>query len=290
MKNQWNGKTIGPLLGYRFFIICIKILGLRTAYFFAYWVSLYFFLAKKKFRNSLAEFYMVGFNMNKTEALKQCFYTFKNFAIVLIDRIAIKTNLYKKYSYSFENEKALTDMLNLKKGGFLISAHVGNWETAGDLLGARITSKINLLILDNEVEKIKIFISKNTRKNKFNIIPIKNDMSHLIQIHNALKNNEIIALHADRIMNKQKDISLPFLNGVAKFPLGPFQMAKKFNAPVSFVFAVKNEKYHYKMFASDLFKDNYTVESLMKSYVNQLETIVKKFPNQWFNFYRFYAC
>ena len=289
MEKKWDGKTKGSLLGYKFFVFCIRFLGVRFSYFFCIWVSAYFVLFARKQRNALVGFYQKGFDFSKSKAYQLAAKNFYTFGQVLIDRIALKTKRKKIFTHSFSNEKVLREMNAMGKGGFLFSGHVGNWENAGNLIGERITSKINILMLDAEVEKIKSFLNQNTEEAKYNLIPIKNDMSHLILIHQALKKNELIALHADRTMEGQKVFSFPFLNGVANFPSGPFIMAYKFKVPITFVFAVKTTSTNYALSATDLILEANSPEEIAQKYVNRLEELVKNNPTQWFNFFEFYA-
>jgi len=143
-------------------------------------------------------------------------------------------------------------------------------------------------MLDEEVEKIKQFIDTKTGGSHFNIIPIKDDLSHVIKVHKALKRNEFIAIHADRYMQGAKFIELDFLGKKAKFPLGPFIIASKFKCPVTFVFAVKDEKYHYSLSSTKPITENSTPKEIAEKFVEELEKRVTLHPEQWFNYYNFF--
>lgn len=289
MEKKWNGQSKGTLLGYKFFVYSIRFLGIRFSYAFCRLVTFYYVFFAGKNRKALIHFYKTGFGFTSLKSFMYTTHTFFKFGQVLIDRIALKTPLKKHYSFTFENEAVLKEIHSLGKGGFLFSGHIGNWENTGSFIGERITSTINILMLDAEVEKIKGFLTKQTEAVKFNLIPLKDDMSHLILIHQALKRNEMIALHADRISDGQKKISLPFLNGIAEFPLGPFYMAHKFNVPLTFVFALKGNGLHYDLSATNYLINAASPEELAQKYVEELELKVKKAPNQWFNFYKYYV-
>lgn len=289
MEKKWDGKTQGSLWGYRFFLLCIRIFGIWVSYFVCLFVATYFVLFAKKQRNALIHFYQKGFRFRKWKAIWFATQNFNQFGRILIDRLALKTVKRKFYTQHFENENALLEMNEAGKGGFLFSGHVGNWENAGNLIGERITSKINILMLDEEVEKIKNFISNSTEESKFKLIPLKDDMSHLILIHQAFKRNELIALHADRTLPNQKVFRFDFLNGKADFPAGPFIMAHKFKVPITFVFAVKGKGTQYNLCATDLIYNSDSPESIAQEYVNKLEQMVMKNPTQWFNFYDYYV-
>ena len=292
MKNDWNGKSKGKPWGYRFFIKIIHIFGVHFAYFFAIWVSLFYVIFAHKERKGLMQFFRVGMGYSGLQSLFATIRTFYNFATVIIDRFALRSSRKKEFKHTFKNMENLIQMDQDGKGGFLISGHVGNWENAADMLEDQIQHKTNVLMLDAEVQKIKEVIEENTENNKFDIIPIKDDLSHVIAIHQALKRGELIALHADRVMNSDKVFEIPFLKGKALFPSGPFIMAFKFKAPVTFVYASKgkNKTYHLSCTTPIIGGvDVQTPEELAHLYVKRLEEEVLANPTQWFNFYKYFV-
>tara|TARA_B110000285_G_scaffold234894_1_gene313557 strand:+ start:250 stop:1122 length:873 start_codon:yes stop_codon:yes gene_type:complete len=289
MEKKWNGKTKGSLWGYKFFVFLIRFFGLSVSYFFCYFVSFYFILFAKQQREGLLQFYTVGLGYSRKEAKKLAFNNFYNFGQTLIDRIAMLTNKRKSFTHTFNNEKVLREMNDNNEGGILISGHVGNWENAGNLIRERITSTINIVMLDAEKEKIKVFLENKTGGQKYNLIPIKDDLSHLILMHRALKRNEFIAIHADRVSEVGKNIELKFLKSKTEFPLGPFILAHKFKAPITFVYAAKASKFHYELYATDPLTVTNSPEEVAQKYVTHLESMVYKYPTQWFNFYNYYA-
>ncbi len=288
MSEKWDGKTKGSLLGYKFFIFCIKTLGVKVSYFFCFWVASYFVLFAKKQRNGLMKFYQVGLSVPKWKAFIMSYIGFFKFGQTLIDRIALSSGNTKTFTFDFNNEEALVKMMKENKGGILISGHLGNWENAGNLLRERITPTINVLMLDAEVEKIKSYLQVQTGGPKFNIIPIKDDFSHLILMHQALKRKEFIAIHGDRVNGLSKNFEFKFLNGKAKFPAGPFILAHKFKVPITFVFAVKKSSTHYGLSATNPIYSSESEEEIAQKYVSCLEQKVKESPTQWFNFYDYY--
>lgn len=284
---EWDGKTKGSLFGYRFFVACIRVAGVRPAYFFARFISFWYYLFAARSRRALKQFYKEGMQLSSFRAFTLSLSTFFRFAQTLIDRVAFTTYRRKFYTYDFDNEIVLRQMVEQNTGGILLSAHLGNWENAGRLIYERITTKINVVMLDEEVGKVKAFLESQDNAGKFAVIAVKDDMSHLIKMHAALRNNEFVAIHADRVMDG-KVIELPFLSKRAKFPAGPFVLARMFKAPVTFVYAVKSSARHYQLSATDPVVAS-TETELAESYAAYLEQMVKRWPDQWFNFYN-YLC
>jgi predicted LPLAT superfamily acyltransferase len=102
-------------------------------------------------------------------------------------------------------------------------------------------------------------------------------------------------LHADRFLEGNKTISQHFLGANAEFPLGPFLLSASFRVPVSVVFSFKESVRHYHFYGSELItrqaqesKDEF-IDRLFLTFVNQLEQKVKMYPEQWFNYFNFWA-
>ena len=81
------------------------------------------------------------------------------------------------------------------------------------------------------------------------------------------------------------------------FPTGPFYLAMKYGVPVSFVFAMKEKSRHYHFFATSphvyaqqnsLPKRNEVLTAMVKAYLTEVETKIRRFPYQWFNYYDFW--
>ena len=287
-EKKWDGKTKGSLWGYRFFIFLIHYLGLNIAYFFCFWISLWYLFFNSKARKGVMQFYQKGLGYSSWSAFWNARKNFYQFGTTLIDRVAFKTKHKTKFNYHFNLEEILIEMAKSGKGGFLFSAHLGNWENAGNLIKERITSKINVVMLDEEVQKIKNYLQKEVGESDYQLIAIKDDFSHLIAIHAALQRNELVAMHADRLFEGAKKVKLPFMKSFAEFPLGPFTMAIKFKAPVTFVYAIKSASYTYQLSATPVMHFD-SVADLAQAYAKELEKMATSNPNQWFNFYPYFV-
>jgi predicted LPLAT superfamily acyltransferase len=113
-------------------------------------------------------------------------------------------------------------------------------------------------------------------------------------ISEALARNELICLHADRFLAGNKTVVKQFLGADAEFPAGPFLLAAGFNVPVSIVFAFKESATHYHFYGSALMqrggtenKNEFTTR-LTETFIAQLEQKLAMYPEQWFNYYKFW--
>ncbi|MFT3932041.1 MAG: lipid A biosynthesis acyltransferase [Chitinophagaceae bacterium] len=210
----------------------------------------------------------------------------------IIDKIVVMSGIKNKFTWNFDGEEHLRAITALQKGGLLISAHLGNWDIAGHLL-KRLETKINVVMYDGEHQKIKNYLEGVTGKRNMQVIVIKEDLSHIYAISEALKNNELVCIHADRFVEGNKTITCNFLGEPAKFPAGPFVLAATFKVPLSFVFAFKETDLHYHLYASTIkqyggMKRDEMMQQVLQDFVAEMEEKAKMYPEQWFNYYNFW--
>jgi len=294
---DWNGKTRGGVSGYAIFVFLVSFLPLKAVYWVLHFVVLYFFFFSPEAFKSIFGFF---YTRKKFGRLKSLRYVWRNYHMLgqsLIDKISLYSGCGHKFTFDFDGEEYLQEIARGGKGGFLVSAHVGNWDVAGGMFD-RIDSKIHIVMLDAEHRRIKDYLAGVLKNQKFNIIPIKDDFSHLVKIKEALQNNELICIHGDRFVPGAKTVRKMFLGDEASFPAGPFILPVKFNVPVTFVFAMKERSDHYHFFASKpvLFNLPLTAQErknrsglLLDQYISELEMMLDKYPEQWFNYYDFWS-
>ncbi|MGE0088695.1 MAG: hypothetical protein AB7S50_04375 [Bacteroidales bacterium] len=293
---SWKGQSRGTVLGYKIFVFTLKHLGLSFAYFILIFVAFYFFLFSSA---STKEIYFYFRKIHKFSVLKSIFGVYRNyytFGQVLLDKFAILGGLKGKFTYNFDGEHHLQQMANEKTGGIIVTAHMGSFETAGQLL-ERINSRINLIMLDAEHKQIKQYVSDVLSNKGINLIAIQDDMSHVVPISTALINKELIAIAGDRFMNDNKAFKVDFMGKKAFFSSGPFYLAARFGVPVTYAFAMKESKTHYHFFASAPIyitkttkkeEQDKVLQQYVEQYAKEFEKMVRKYPYQWFNYYPFW--
>ena len=288
----WQGKSKGTPLGYRIFVWILKNFGVLPAYFLLRFVVLYYFLFSFKSSRQIYSLYHHKLGYSRFSSVIKIYKNYYLLGQGIIDKIVIMSGIKNKFSFDFDGVENLRKIVALKKGGILLSAHIGNWDVAGHFF-THLETPVNIVLYDGEHEQIKKYLEGVTGKRRVNIIVIKNDLSHIYAISEAFDRNELICMHADRFIEGNKTLSADFLGDKARFPMGPFLLAFKFKVPVSFVFALKESKLHYHFFASQI-KD-YTkspkegvMQEMLNDFSKELEKKLKHYPEQWFNYYNFW--
>jgi predicted LPLAT superfamily acyltransferase len=287
----WEGRSRGTSLGYKIFIGLLRRGGLRAAYTLLHPVGLYYRLFVPAATGPLRYLYekRMGFSAKEASGLiKRNIYFFGQ---TLIDKVAVLTGSASKLGFTHEGIEHLEALAGSGEGGLVVSAHLGNWEIAGHML-KRVGATINVLMYDGEAEQLKALMSEYEQKRSFNIIYVREDLSHVYEMSAALRRGELICLHADRFRPGNRTMVHAFLNEEAHFPAGPFLLASKLRAPVCFVFAFKetNFHYHYKAWPAASYEGRGSsgAERMLDDFVALLESQLKLYPDQWFNYYDFW--
>lgn len=289
MATQWEGKSRGTVLGYKIFVFSMKKLGLGAAYFILYFVATYFVFFAKDNTKAIYYYFNKRLGFSKLKSIKSIFKSYYVFGQTIIDKVAISSGLRNKFTYEFDGIELIKEVLAEKKGGILISAHVGNFEIAEHFLGELTEGmSINLLTTELEHTAIKDYLESVTKKSNINFIFIKDDLSHIFEINAALAQNQLVCITGDRYVEGAKYLEAEFLGENAKFPQGPFLLASRLKVPVLFVYVMKETNKHYHLYARKS-QAKYKEESvLLKDYTESLQWMLKKYPLQWFNYFNFW--
>jgi len=289
--SRWEGKSKGSSAGYRIFVLLIKTTGLKGAYLLLRFVSLYYLFFSPSTSRHILSFYRNIFNFSRTKAWAGLYKNYFNLGQTLIDKVAIMSGVRTSFSFDFEGEEHLRSMIGGKKGGLLLSGHLGNWEAAGHLL-QRLNTRIHIVMFDGEDAQIKEFLESVTGPKNFNVILVKNDLSHIYQINDALSKNEVVCMHADRFLPGNKTLTAEFFCKPARFPEGPFILALKLKAPVVFVYAFKEGATHYHLYSTPIMqfdsRKGDTLQGILNAYAGSMESMTRRYPYQWFNYYNFW--
>ncbi len=289
MAAEWEGKSRGTVLGYRIYIFFIKHLGLNASYFLLHFVVLYFCFFSPKSTQAIYRYLKNRLGYSSLKSFFNVYGSYYRFGQTLIDKTAISAGFKDRFTYEFDGIENIEKLLAQKRGGILLSAHVGNFEVAEFFLeDLNAVNNISLVTWDQEHQKIKEYMASVTSKSNVKFILINDDMSHIFEIHKALSNGELVCFTGDRYIEGTKFLEETFLGTTAQFPLGPYLLASKLKVPVLFVYVMKESKKHYHLYARSIEVKRGDAQGILKAFTQNLEWILNKYPLQWFNYFDFW--
>ncbi len=294
-QNHWSGsgQLRGTPAGIHFFIMLLRLFGPRVAYIFSAPVALYFALVSPDVPSTV-EFHRRIFGTQPWWKRRWlvCKHFF-SFGQMMIDRVAILSGKLSPFSFTFDGEQHLHDAIAERRGVLLLTAHLGNWEAAGQLL-SRVKVPINIVGLDRETYSVRSLLT-DAANVRFRFITLSGASTDAIPMLAALRRGEIVAMVADRAYGT-RIAQVPFLGDLAPFPIGPYMVAAAAGAPLIHVFCVRERSGHYHFSSSPPERLSSPprqeravfLHNCAARYAERLETVVRRYPFQWFNFYPFW--
>ena len=209
---------------------------------------------------------------------------------VVLDRFAA----YAGKSFRMDvPERAEFDRLAADGRGFvMLSSHTGCFELVGYTL--RSDRPIHVLVYSGETQTVmenrrRLFEAMNIR-----MVPVSEDLSHIFTLNAALSDGGIVSMPGDRLFGSQKALRCRFFGEDASFPMGPFLLSVQRQVPVLQAFVMKEGRRVYRVFLSVIpvpqeGTKQEKIQRMADTYAATLERMVRRYPDQWFNFFNFWA-
>ena len=225
--------------------------------------------------------------------LRASWYTYVNhclFAQVVVDRFAVFAG--KRFMLDIDGYEYFQQLELETKGFVILSSHIGCYEVAGYSLISK-SKRFNALVFGGEKATVMKGRQEALSEHNIRMIPVREDMSHLFIVNEALSNNEIMSMPADRIVGSAKVVEVNFFGETASLPAGPFSVATMNGFDALAVNVMKISAKRYKVYVTRLSYDTQAprkqqMQQLANCYVEELERRVRQYPSQWFNFYDFW--
>jgi KDO2-lipid IV(A) lauroyltransferase len=219
--------------------------------------------------------------------------TLKNYSNFIIGLRDLMSFLYKDRSTitRFTDPESVRDRLSeLTSDSSLIilSAHLGNWELSAFVVGylGYRAHAIGLAQPDSDIEKIY-----QTLREKANVVvhPFKGG---IVGVYKALKEGEIASIVSDRDINHD-GVCVEFCGRRVKFPRGAAVLAFRTHSRSVLGCLIRDKRGYIPYLSEEIIvKENGSEEEFVKEYVQAfakyLETFVKKYPDQWFQFFDYF--
>ncbi len=280
-NKQWSGKSRGGSFGYSFFVLLIKVLGVRIAYAFLAFVALYFIPFAPKATAAIWRYNRRIQGYGIVRSVIKLYLHYYTFGQTLIDKIAIINGMSSRYKFEFDNYEEFIKVLD-SGSVVMIGGHVGCWEIGAEFFGD-YAKKLNVVMFDGEYDKIKDKV--DTSKFGYKIIPINGGgIESLLRIKQAIDAKEYICFQGDRYAEGANNCRVKFMGCDALFPVGPTLIASKFKTPVVLYFAMRERGRRYRFIFKTL-EGGLSQKEILETYLQEFESVVKHYPQQWFNFF-----
>lgn len=290
-ERAWAGTTYGNTWMHERLIAMLRIVDVRIIYAFTALFVVPVCLILNPSRRIAYRYFR---HRHGYSPLRSAWHTYLNhclFSQVVIDRFAMYAG--RRFSLNVEGYDHFQRLADRSGEGFVqLSSHIGNYEMAGYTLIAK-QKRFNALVFGGEKATVMANRDKMFGHTNIHMIAVRPDMGHLFEINAALANGETVSMPADRVMGSPKTVSTTLLGADADLPVGPFSVIAMRRLEAIAVNVMKTSVKGYTVYVQPLSYDfsaprREQIAQLAAAYTAELERIVRKYPDQWYNYFDFW--
>jgi len=290
-----NTRERGTVLGIRAAFALANLVGRRAARPLVALVALWYRLFDRHaVRNSRAWLRRV----HGTEPGFWAVYRhLRTFAQVTLDKVFLLTGRVRALHFTRAGDDLLARQVASGKGAMLIGAHLGSYEAmraGGDQDGIRI----EILGHFANARLINSLLQRLSPDHAAKVIDIGDDpIGVMTRVASAIESGHLIAAMADRTGLNAHVVQAQFCGQPAAFAGGPFLMAAVLRCPVYLVFGLYREPNHYELIC-ERFAERIelprrdraaSLQACVQRYAERIEHYARQAPDNWFNFFDFWA-
>ncbi|SMO51635.1 KDO2-lipid IV(A) lauroyltransferase [Balnearium lithotrophicum] len=204
--------------------------------------------------------------------------SFKNFLKASVD-------FFRMSKYSEEEIKDLflpvDPSVVPEGGGFLLTAHIGNWEIMGALFSILSKGKLSVVAKPMKNKRVDKLINGIRRRFGIRVIPTGKG----IEIFKEIKKGNYVGVLLDQRPKVKEGVLTSFLGRKTYTNKGLALLSIKTGKPVIPAFCfLEGERYRIEVY--EPIYPEWSVEELTQKYTSAIERAVRRHPEQWFWFHR----
>ncbi|HTU60451.1 MAG TPA: hypothetical protein VMF89_18495, partial [Polyangiales bacterium] len=284
----------GALFGMRLMFWMATVLGRGIARQFVSLIAVWYFAFDRRARSASRQF--LSRIHGRPARWSEVFGHILRFSRVTIDRIFLLLDGHNSFQVKRTGHDYLAALARERRGAVLLGAHLGSFEAMR--AGAENTSlPLNIVGHFENARMINAFLSELNKDAAARVVHVGQDpVGFAMKVSERVENGELVAILADRVGLNDKQVEVPFLGEIARFPTGPFLLASLLKCPVYLVFGLYYEPNRYELFCEPFAerivlprKDREAaLQRYAQSYAARLEQIAREHPYNWFNLYNFW--
>lgn len=285
----------GSTFATRSMFTALNLLGYHVARVLLLPIVAYFVLtganSRKASRKYLTRLYLFRKSKKKPNLLNIYQHHF-DFALTLLERVLLWQGKADKFRFSGTG-KDLIEHRN-GRGSLLFGAHFGSFD-ALRFLAAEMNCPVNVVMYRANAARINRFLENINADTNMRVIELnENDLQGVLKVKDCIERGEHVALLADRAApgSKEPHSAASFLGNTARFPQGPWLLARTLGCPVIFLAAARSANRTYRIYVEKITdqveRSPEALDQHIQQFAHRLEVLCDQHPTQWFNFYDFW--
>ncbi|MEW6102743.1 MAG: hypothetical protein AB1630_02805 [bacterium] len=200
--------------------------------------------------------------------------TYRNFGKRIIEFIILPK--IKDEIISTTEISGLEYLEEIKKGGVILTAHIGSWHVMGVVLSKKVSTLYNIIRLQRN-KMVGLLIKRQLEILGMEVI-MESDLKGTIS---ALRRGKLVEFLWDQDAGKS-GIFCEFFKRPASTSPGPIILSIRTNTPIFFIIDVLENNKHKVIIEKPIYPlRKEKIENIAQTLTEYLEGYIRKYPDQW---------
>lgn len=219
------------------------------------------------------------------------------FASCTLDRIFFLSDRVEAIDVQVDRPEEVRELVARQPGCLLLVAHFGSAEALRLIAVNRRGLPLSILLDRQHGRMLMELLEQLNPHLAGSVIDAAERGPQLVlRLKEALEAGRMVGIMADRALATDRTVTVDFLGGQARLPVGPWQLAHALQVPVILGFASYHggNRYsaHFELFSPAVnlprADRDAAIGTLAQRYAQRLEHYVRRAPYNWFNFYDYW--
>lgn len=222
-----------------------------------------------------------------------------SFAESLMDKAIAVSGRYPFERLRFTGREVMLESMAAKRGGVLVTAHMGCLEVCRLAAERKEGPKLNVLVHTRHAEQFNSVLQRLSPGSQVKLLQVTEfSPGTAALLSEKVEAGEFVVITADRVPlsdSSGRTVPAPFLGAIAHFPIGPWVLASALKCQV-ILFSVLREDDSYRVRFERLAERielprgqrEEALTGYVTHYAQKLEQLCRESPYDWFNFFPFW--
>jgi predicted LPLAT superfamily acyltransferase len=294
MSAEWRTRhERGSVLLLRLMTFISLRLGRRAGRVILYGIAAYFFLFAPAARRASLDYLprVLGRRPRARDRFRQVM----SFATTIHDRVYLLNERFDLFDIAIEGEALVAQRLRPGGGAFLLGAHLGSFEVTRAIGRRRGGVRVAMVAYEDTARKLNAMLAAINPAAAVDLVAL-GSVEAMLRVKDLLAEGVLVGMLGDRTPGGEGVMEVAFLGGAARFPVGPMRAAALLGRPVILMLGLYLGGNRYRVVFEEIAdfsavaagEREAAVREAVLRYAARLEEYCRRYPYNWFNFYRFW--
>lgn len=295
MSAEWRASPErGSVLLLRLMTFISLRLGRRAGRVILYGIAAYFFLIAPRARRASLDYLrrVLGRRPRPRDRFRQVL----SFATTIHDRVYLLNERFELFDIEITGEALMAERLRAGGGAFLLGAHLGSFEVTRAIGRRQAGLRVAMVAYADNARKLNTMLAAINPAAQVDTVAL-GSVEAMLRVRELLAQGVFVGMLGDRTLGGEAVMEVAFLGGVARFPVGPMRVAALLGRPVILMLGLYLGGNRYRVVFEPIAdfagvgsgaREAAVREGVLR-YVGRLEEYCRRYPYNWFNFYRYWT-